>query len=99
MMKALEKLVDSRANARVGNHAVMFCDIPHNGAALRILHIMQGATRAFSYHENFICMVDDTRRRVYLTHAGWHTSSTTRALNDYKRYFIAELGYTLVDEA
>ena len=43
MMKALEKLVASKRNARVGNHAVMFCDIPHNGAALRILHIMEGA--------------------------------------------------------
>lgn len=32
MMKALEKLVASRANATVGNHAVMFCDIPNSGA-------------------------------------------------------------------
>lgn len=98
MMKALEKLVASRANARVGNHAVMFCDIPHNGAALRILHIMQGATRAFSYHNNFICHVDDTRRRVYLTNYGRGTSSTTRALNDYSRYFVNECGYTEVKD-
>lgn len=98
MMKALEKLVASKSNARVGNHAVMYCDIPHNGAALRILHIMEGATRAFSYHENFICHVDDTRRRVYLTNCGWGTTSTTRALNDYHRYFVDERGYEIVDE-
>ena len=65
MMKALEKLVASKSNARVGNHAVMYCDIPHNGAALRILHIMQGATRA---------------------------------LNDYRRYFVDGRGYELVEE-
>ena len=65
MMKALEKLIASRTNATVGNHAVMFCDIPNNGAALHILHIMPG---------------------------------TSRALNDYRRYFVDELGYTLVNE-
>ena len=99
MMKVLKALVESKKQQRVGNHAVMFCDIPHNGAALRILHIMQGATRAFSYHENFICHVDDTRRRVYLTNCGWGTSSTSRAVNDYRRYFVNELGYELVEEA
>lgn len=98
MMKAFEKLVTSNGNARVGNHAVMFCDIPNNGAALHILHIMPGTSRAFSYHGNYICHVDDTRRRVYLTNCGWGTTSTTRALNDYKRYFIDGLGYELVDE-
>lgn len=98
MMKALEKLVASRANATVGNHAVMFCDIPNSGAALRILHIMPGTSRAFSYHGNFICHVDDTRRRVYLTNCGWGTSSTTRALNDYRRHFVDGRGYTLVEE-
>ncbi|MBF1706395.1 MAG: hypothetical protein HXO80_06990 [Selenomonas sp.] len=59
---------------------------------------MQGATRAFSYHGNYICHVDDTRQRVYLTNCGWGTSSTTRALNDYKRYFIDERGYMEVKD-
>ena len=98
MMKALERLVASRANATVGNHAVMFCDIPNNGATLHILHIMPGTSRAFSYHGNYICHVDDTRRRVYLTNCGWGTSSTTRALNDYRHYFVDERGYEIVDE-
>lgn len=98
MMKALEKLVASKRNANVGNHAVMFYDIPNIGAALHILHIMQGATRAFSYHGNIICHVDDTRRRVYLTNCGWGTCSTTRALNDYRRYFVDGRGYELVEE-
>ena len=98
MMKALEKLVASKRNANVGNHAVMFCDIPNNGAALHILHIMPGTSRAFSYHGNYICHVDDMRRRVYLTHAGWDTPSTSRAINDYKRYFVDEREYALVDE-
>ena len=98
MMKALEKLVASKRNANVGNHAVMFCDIPNIGAALHILHIMPGTSRAFSYHGNYICHVDDTRQRVYLTNCGWGTSSATRAINDYKRYFVDERGYTLVEE-
>lgn len=98
MMKVLKALVESKKQQRVGNHAVMYCDIPHNGAALRILHIMQGATRAFSYHDNFICHVDDVCRRVYLTNCGWGTTSTTRALNDYRRYFVDGRGYELVDE-
>lgn len=93
MMKALKALVESKKQQRVGNHAVMFCDIPHNGAALRILHIMQGATRAFSYHDSFICHVDDERRRVYLTNCGFSTTSTTRALNEYRYYFVDECGY------
>lgn len=99
MMKALERLVTSKRNAQVGNHAVMYCDIPNNGAALHILHIMQGTTRAFSYHGNYICHVDDTRWRVHLTNCGWGTSSTSRALNNYRKYFVDERGYTLVDEA
>ena len=97
MMKALEKLVASRANARVGNHAVKHYG-RMEGFTAHFCKVMEGAERAFTYHGNIICMVDDSHRQIFLTHAGWYTPSTSRALNDYRRYFVDGRGYELVDE-
>ena len=97
MMKALRTLVSSNRNAQVGNHAVKHYG-RMEGFTAHFCKVMEGTERAFAYHGNTICMVDDTRRRVYLTNCGWGTSSTTRALNDYRRYFVDERGYTLVEE-
>lgn len=109
MMKALEKLVASKTNARVGNHAVRHtkdltryntghgCKVTSWGT---FINHEEGAdavcTRVFTYHDNPICLVDDDAARVILTHAGWFTPSTSRALNDYRRYFVNELGYVIV---
>lgn len=82
MMKAIKSLVESTKNARIGNHAVM----------------VQRGTRSFSYHDNIICVADDVLHRVYLTNAGWNTSSTSRAINEYRRYFVEEQGYEEVKE-
>ena len=82
MIKALKALVESTKNARIGNHAVM----------------VQRGTRSFSYHGNTICMVDDALHRVYLTNAGWNTSSTSRAINEYSHYFVEAQGYEEVTE-
>ena len=97
MMKALEKLVASKGNARVGNHAVMYYG-RMEGFTAHFCKVMEGTERVFTYHGNIICMVDDSHRRIFLTHAGWYTSSTTRALNDYHRYFVDRHGYELVEE-
>lgn len=96
MMKALEKLVRADRNAQVCNHAVKHYE-RMEGFTAHFCKVMEGTERAFSYHGNIICMVDDTRRRVHLTNAGWGTRSTTRALNDYRRYFVEECGYAEVD--
>lgn len=95
MMKALKALVASNRNAQVGNHAVKYLDdvmttCYYTGRG-------HGFTREFHYHENTICLVDDVNRLVILTHAGWNTSSTSRAINDYRHYFVDECGYTEVD--
>ena len=97
MMKALERLVAIKGNAQVGNHAVRHYG-HMEGVTAHCCKVMEGTERAFTYHGNIICMVDDSHRRIFLTHAGWYTSSTSRALNDYRRYFVNELGYELVEE-
>ena len=96
MMKTLKRLVTTTKNTTVNNHAVKYYG-RMEGFTAHFCKVMEGTERSFTYHGNTICMVDDTRRRVHLTHAGWHTSSTTRALNDYRRYFVDEKGYTEVD--
>ena len=113
MMKSLEKLVASKVTATVGNHTVVKIDKKayyYKTGKGRVVNswgvvinegkeeCARGFNRAFLYHGNTICIVDDENRHVILTHAGWCTSSTTRALNDYRKYFVDERGYTLVDE-
>ena len=113
MMKALEKLVASTATATVGKHAVVKINKEsyyYRTGKGRVVNSWSvvikegkdecacGFNRAFLYHGNTICLVDDDARRVILTHAGWHTPSTSRAINDYRRYFVDERGYELVDE-
>ena len=68
------------------------------GFTAHFCKVMEGTERSFTYHGNTICMVDDTRRRVHLTNAGWNTPSTSRAINDYRRYFVEECGYTEVKD-
>lgn len=113
MMKAISTLVASQKVATVGNHTVVKINKESyyyrtgKGKQVNSWSVVinegkeecaRGFNRAFLYHGNTICLVDDEKRRVILTHAGWDTSSTTRALNDYRKYFVDERGYTLVDE-
>lgn len=110
MMKGLKRLVAAQGNMTVGNHAVKFLN--EGGSACfiakckwnawgRIINreivTVNGYTRLFTYHDNEICLVDDVNHLVILTHAGWHTMSTTRALNDYRNYFVG-LGYKVVED-
>lgn len=112
MMKALKALVESRKNMTIGNHTVRHLDDvrttcyytgkPKIGTWGQVIsqgesrHV-NGYSRIFLYHGNTICLVDDVQRRIILTHAGWYTPSTPRALNDYRRYFVEELGYTEIN--
>ena len=84
-MKAISALVESKQNMTIGNHAVEHLN-------------NNGFTRKFTYHGNTICLVDDKRKLIILTNAGWNTSSTTRALNEYRRYFVNKCVYALVGE-
>ena len=53
---------------------------------------IDNATRAFTYHGNVICVVNDQTEQFWLSHAGWFTTSTSQALGQYKAYFKS-LGY------
>lgn len=111
MMKTLERLVTATKNTTINNHAVKYlddvkttcyftgkCKVGTWGQIIsrEIAHV-NGYTREFTYHNNTICLVDDENRRVILTHAGWNTSSTSRAINDYRRYFMG-LGYQVIKD-
>ena len=97
MMKSTGRLVAATKPMTVGNHRVV-CGFPYiQGAVASILHLMQGTTRYFKYHDTIICMVDDVQRRVILSHGGYRTCSTSRAINDYRRFFM-EAGYQIVEE-
>lgn len=73
MLKAVETLVMAHNNKKVGNHATYFSQ--------------NCEVQYFTYHGNIICTVDWRNKTVRLSNCGWNTSSTNRALNDYKRYF------------
>ena len=51
--------------------------------------------RNFIYHWTTICTVNDVDRTYHTDNGGWGTSSTTRAINAYKREFNS-MGYTEV---
>lgn len=46
----------------------------------------EGNTTKFYYHNTAICTLDKTGKATY-DNGGWGTSSTTRAINCYKKYF------------
>ena len=95
MMKCIKALVSARdCEKQIGNHFM-------ERTSRKLLSLMKDheeqyteiyCTRVFTYHGHIICAVDDVNQLVYLTHAGWFTSSTNRALNDYRTHFVS-LGY------
>jgi hypothetical protein len=102
-MKALETLVKAEGNRTIGNHTVQRCPDRTSYVSGRdrtgryIWKKAEGFNRDFQYHGNTICLVDDVKKKMILTHAGWYTRSTSRALNDYRAYFLAA-GYQIVEE-
>ena len=73
MMKAVEKLI---TGFNCGKKYVQ-CGNHH-------MTSNNGVTRFF-YHETAICTLN--HGKVSYDNGGWNTSSTTRAINDYVRYF------------
>ena len=77
MMKSLKLLVKSFWNYSVGNHSVT----------------VDGDKRYFRYHGNIVCKVNDDAKTFVLDDCGYSGySSTTRTLNDYRKYF-SDIGY------
>lgn len=60
-------------------------------------HRMERTTtgRNFIYHWTTICTVNDIDKTYHTDNGGWGTSSTTRAINAYKRE-LNLMGYTEV---
>lgn len=113
MMNTLKRLVSATENTTINNHAVTVYEqgkesVTYYAGAHKFgswgnivakapTRHMAGVTRYFSYHGNTICLVDDVKKKMILTHAGWCTRSTSRALNEYRAYFTAA-GYQVVEE-
>ena len=74
---------------RCGNHAVVL-----NPLSTALLDDRTGGeveinnpSRVFTYHDNVICVVRDSDNKFWLSHAGWWTTSTSQALNQYRELF------------
>lgn len=82
MMKGLAFLLTRGYNASYGNHSVEYV----------------GDVRRFRYHNNIVCIVNDKTKVFKLDDCGWAGySSTTRTLNDYRKYFTKQ-GYEEIKE-
>lgn len=80
MMAGINALLESNSDLTRGNHKVA----------------LKNNKRYFSYFATDICVADDNKRIAVIDNGGYYTSSTTRAINDYIRYFEGA-NYTIVD--
>lgn len=80
MMKTIDALLKAEYNTRKGHHSVEFKD----------------GKRCFRYYHTDICIADDNKRLVTIDNGNYYTSSTTRAINDYIKYF-EDANYIIVD--
>ena len=75
MLKSVEQLVKSANNGvkakKLGNHRM-----EQDDKAIR-----------YFYYWTCVCEVDKTTGKVTIDNKGWHTSSTTRAVNSYREYY------------
>lgn len=78
MLKVQQKLIDSTSNITIGNHSVKHRDVDIS---------------EYYYHATCVCKVDHTNRIVHFDNGDYSTSSTTRTINGYKKYFVDYLGY------
>lgn len=79
MLKAQEKLINSTSNMTLGNHSVKHRDVDIS---------------EYYYYATCVCKVDRANRIVHFDNGGYSaSSSTTRTINGYKKYFVDYLGY------
>lgn len=82
MLKTIETLVSAFSSKKKGNHRVVF----------------KGWERHFYYYFTEICTVNDVYKTFKTNDGGWGTQSTTRAINDYRKYFKS-CGYIDLNES
>ena len=80
MLKAIEQLVTGE-RTHVGNHRVE--SFNERGQTIN----------NYIYHSTIICVVNENEKTFRTSNGGWNTSSTTRAINDYRKWFT-DRGYT-----
>jgi len=78
MLRAIEQLI-SGERTKVGNHS-------------KKLLMTNPKWENFYYYSTCICSVDHVTKSFMINNGGWETSSTIRAINDYRKYFT-DLGY------
>lgn len=83
MLKSIEKLLDCWDDLKVGNHS-----------SKRIHSVFY-----YMYHDTVICEADFDRKEFKLPYNGAysHSTSTRRAVNNYKRYFT-DKGFDFIEE-
>lgn len=74
-MKSVDKLILAAENgmksAREGNHSMKQDD----------------TNIYYTYHDTIICTYNKREKVAYYNNGGYETSSTTRAINAYKKYY------------
>lgn len=85
MLRAIEQLT-SGEKTRVGNHRV------------ETLNQWGRTISNYIYHNTIICSVNENEKTFKTSNGGWGTQSTTRAINDYQKYFKSR-GYRDLNES
>lgn len=84
MLKTVLRLAESKKDLRIGNHNV----------------VIEGDIHRFKYFENVICMANYKTKKFLVSYCGYENSSSTkRAVHDYRNYFFLGLGYQQVYDA
>lgn len=84
MLRAIEQLI-SGERTKVGNHS-------------KKIPMINRDWEDFYYHATCICSVYHDTKSFKTDNGGWNTQSTTRAINDYRKYFKS-CGYRDLNES
>ena len=84
MLRTVLRLAESEKDLRIGNHNV----------------VIKGDIHRFKYFGSVICMANYKTKKFLVSYCGYENSSSTkRAVQDYRNYFFLGLGYQQVYNA
>lgn len=84
MLRTVLRLAESEKDLRIGNHNV----------------VIEGDIHRFKYFGSVICMANYKTKKFLVSYCGYENSSSTkRAVHDYRNYFFLGLGYQQVYNA
>lgn len=76
-MMCIKNLLKAEKDKSIGNHALT----------------IDGHFRKYSYHFTDICKANDAAKTVEFDCGGYFTTSTQRAIREYRRHYVDKLGY------